>query len=84
MKNKLRGAEFTFKFLWKIEENFFLKRNIDKKYLLLYKYIIYLGYCEADLIEVCACCIEKLGLNIWSKNFVKREYVNSRIGKGER
>lgn len=34
MKNKLRGAEFTFKFLWKIEKNFFLKRNIDKKYLL--------------------------------------------------
>ena len=34
MKYKLRGAEFTFKFLWKIEENFFLKRNIDKKYLL--------------------------------------------------
>jgi len=58
-----------------------LTKNI---FYILYKYIIYLGYCEADLIEVCACCIEKLGLNIWSKNFVKREYVNSRIGKGER
>lgn len=34
MKYKLRGAEITFKFLWKIEKNFFLKRNIDKKYLL--------------------------------------------------